>query len=309
MFDVAFLFVRRFRIHAQLTAVFLTLSNLLILAINCSILPSNPNLTFNEFFASNFRSIQAAWIQHIMAAIGEEDPFLQVQADVLSLLNQTRPLFSSYLRIRSTASSANSQELIDARKDLETTLRDLNTDLEDLTQSVRAVEKDPYRYGLEIDEVERRRRLVVEVGGEIEDMREELQKTVHEAQNKGKAAVNDDVLPDPESFAAEEEDDYSAWEQGRQQELMHEQDEALDDVFKTVGNLRAQADDMGRELEDQTHMLGDVETVADRVGGKLQTGIKKVGMVIKKNEDRWSSCCIGLLIVILIFMLVILLII
>lgn len=244
-----------------------------------------------------------------MASAGEEDPFLQVQADVLSLLNQTRPLFSSYLRIRSTASSANSQELLDARKDLESTLKDLSTDLEDLTQSVRAVEKDPYRYGLDIDEVERRRRLVVEVGGEIEDMREELQKTVHEAQRKGKGIVNGDALPDPETFAAEEEDDYSAWEQGRQQELMHEQDEALDDVFKTVGNLRAQADDMGRELEEQTHMLGDVETIADRVGGKLQTGIKKVGWVIKKNEDKWSGCCIALLIVVLIVLLIIVLVI
>lgn len=241
--------------------------------------------------------------------IAEEDPFLQVQADVLSLLNQTRPLFSSYLRIRSTASSANSQELIDARKDLESTLKDLSADLEDLNQSVRAVEKDPYRYGIEIDEVERRRRLVVEVGGEIEDMREELQKTVHEAQNKRKGIVNGDALPDPEAFAAEEEDDYSAWEQGRQQELMHEQDEALDEVFQTMGTLRAQADDMGRELEDQTQMLGDVDIVADRVGGKLQTGLKKVGYVIRKNEDRWSSCCIGLLIVVLIVLLIIVLVI
>lgn len=241
--------------------------------------------------------------------MAEEDPFLQVQADVLSLLNQTRPLFSSYLRIRSTASSANSQELIDARKDLESTLKDLSADLEDLNQSVRAVEKDPYRYGIEIDEVERRRRLVVEVGGEIEDMREELQKTVHEAQNKRKGIVNGDALPDPEAFAAEEEDDYSAWEQGRQQELMHEQDEALDEVFQTMGTLRAQADDMGRELEDQTQMLGDVDIVADRVGGKLQTGLKKVGYVIRKNEDRWSSCCIGLLIVVLIVLLIIVLVI
>lgn len=174
---------------------------------------------------------------------------------------------------------------MDARKDLENTLKDLSADLEDLIQSVRAVEKDPYRYGLELDEVERRRRLVEEVGGEIEDMREELQKTVYEAQRKGKAIMNGDALPDPDTFD-EEPDDYSAWEQERQQELMHEQDEALDDVFKTVGNLKAQADDMGRELEDQTHMLADVENIADRVGGKLQTGIKKVGWVIKKNEGK-----------------------
>jgi t-SNARE syntaxin family protein len=201
---------------------------------------------------------------------------------VLSALNTSRPLFSSYRRIRSSASSANSPELREARAELEQTLQDLTQDLEDLIESVKAVEHDPYRFGLEIDEVERRRKLVKDVGDEVEGMREELQRTVQDAQGKGKGAVNGDVLPDPDSF--EEEDGYAAFEQERQVEMMHEQDEQLDGVFRTVGNLRQQADDMGRELEEQGELLTDVDNVADRVGGKLQTGLKKVGWVIKKNE-------------------------
>lgn len=149
-------------------------------------------------------------------------------------------------------------------------------------ESVKAVEHDPYRFGLEIDEVERRRRLVKEVGDEIENMRDELQHTIQDAKNKGKSAANGDSLPDPDSF--EDEDNYAAYEQEQQLEMMNQQDEALDGVFRTVGNLRQQADDMGRELEEQGEMLNEVDTVADRVGGKLQEGIKKVGWVIKKNE-------------------------
>ncbi|KAF2106607.1 t-SNARE [Lophiotrema nucula] len=235
----------------------------------------------------------------------DADPFLQVQADVLSALNTSRPLFASYRRIRSSASSADSPELREARSELEQTLQDLGQDLEDLIESVKAVEHDPYRFGLEIDEVERRRRLVKDVGDEVQNMREELLRTVHDAQSRGKGAVNGDVLPDPDSF--EDEDGYAAFEQERQQELMHEQDEALDGVFQTVGNLRQQADDMGRELEEQGELLDDVDQVADRVGGKLQTGLKSMGQIIKKNEDRWSSCCIGLLIFVLILLLVLLL--
>ncbi|KAF2179881.1 hypothetical protein K469DRAFT_594493 [Zopfia rhizophila CBS 207.26] len=241
----------------------------------------------------------------MMSTSNDEDPFLQVQADVLSALNTTRPLFASYLRIRSSAPSANSPELREARSELEQTLQELNQDLQDLIESVQAVEHDPYRFGLEIDEVERRRRLIKEVGDEVENMREELLKTVHDAQSKGKAAINGDVLPDPDSF--EDQDDYAAFEQERQLEMMHEQDEALDGVFRTVGNLRQQADDMGRELEEQGELLNDVDNVADRVGGKLQTGIKKVGWVIKKNEDRMSSCCIAVLIFVLVLLLVLLL--
>jgi t-SNARE syntaxin family protein len=199
---------------------------------------------------------------------------------VLSALNTSRPQFSSYLRIRSSASSANSPELREARSELEQTLQDLTQDLEDLIESVKAVEHDPYRFGLEIDEVERRRQLVKDVGNEVENMREELLRTVQDAQGKG--AVNGDVLPDPDSF--EEQDDYAAFEQERQLEMMHEQDEQLDGVFRTVGNLRQQADDMGRELEEQGELLNDVDVLADRVGGKLQTGLKRVGAVIKQNE-------------------------
>ncbi|OJD33000.1 snare domain-containing protein [Diplodia corticola] len=255
----------------------------------------------------------------MMSATNDEDPFLQVQADVLSLLDTTRPLFQSYLRIRSSASSAANPELVDARQELEQALTDLSADLQDLVDSVRAVERDPYRFGLEIDEVERRRRLVEDVGKEVERMRAELVKTIStaaasassSAAGKGKdASANPDVLPDPDGF--EEDDDmlgddaYAAMEQERQMELMQEQDQALDGVFRTVGNLRMQADEMGRELEEQGGILEEVDTVADRVGGKLQNGLKRVGWVIRQNEDKYSSCCIAVLIFVLIVILVLL---
>jgi hypothetical protein len=210
-----------------------------------------------------------------------DDPFEEAQADILSLLQQTRPLLQSYLRIRSTASSASAPELVESRDELEGTLTDLSTDLQDLVDSVRAVEGDPYKYGLDVPEVQRRRKLVEDVGKEVEDMHKQLNQTVHAA----------DQLAHPDSFgedgnAADEEDDYGAWEEQRQMEIMHEQDEALDGVFQTVGNLRMQADTMGRELEEQAELLEDTENITDRVTGKLGTGMKKIRYVIEKNEGE-----------------------
>lgn len=124
-------------------------------------------------------------------------------------------------------------------------------------------------------------------------MHAELANTVHQAQSKGKGRA--DALPDPSNFDDDEgEDGYGEFEQQRQEEIMHEQDEALDDVFKTVGNLRAQADTMGRELEEQADLLDDVDNITDRVGSKLQTGIKKIGWVIRKNEGTFSDPWIGI---------------
>ncbi|KAK0123799.1 hypothetical protein ONS95_008800 [Cadophora gregata] len=244
----------------------------------------------------------------MMSSTQEEDPFLQVQADVLSALSTTRPLFTSYLRIRSlpTSSGTPSPELLSAQADLTSALSSLAEDLADLVESVKAVQSDPYKYGLEIEEVSRRKRLVDEVGGEVEDMREELAKTGSGgyANRNGSGSTNGDG-----NAFREEEPDYNAeFEHQQQLHMMAEQDRDLDGVFRTVGNLRQQADHMGRELEEQAEMLEVVDGLADRVGGRLQTGMKRMGEVVRRNEDGLSSCCIGVLILVLVLLLVLVLI-
>lgn len=154
----------------------------------------------------------------------------------------------------------------------------------------------------------RRRGLVSDVGGEVEEMRRELQRAVTNttaaaaasagagsaggakgAGAGGAGSVGGD-LPLPEDFddlPPERDDDYyAAMEEQRQTELMHEQDEQLDGVFRTVGNLREQANDMGRELEQQVGMIGEVDTLADRVGGKLQGGMSRMKHIVRKNEGE-----------------------
>ena len=183
-----------------------------------------------------------------------------------------------------------------------------------------------------------------DVGGEVESMRRELEDVVEHRADSAVGAVglangsvgkgrSGNELPDPNNFAVSgvggddddggDEDAYGEFEHQQQIEMMHEQDEQLDGVFRTVGNLRIQAEDMGRELEEQGVLLDEVDTLADRVGGKLQIGVKKVGHIIKKNEgmlekylkgsltmlmvvlaDTVSSCCIAVLIFVLILLLI-----
>lgn len=223
-------------------------------------------------------------------------------------MDATRPLFTSYLRIRSLSQTTTSPELRSARHDLEAALAALAEDLADLIASVQAADANPAAFGLSAHEVARRKRLVDEIGGEVEDMREELIKA---GPSSSKIVGGD--LPDPSAFAVEDgdghgADDYAAeFEAQQQQHMMREQDVQLDDVYQTVDTLRRQAGDMGRELEEQREMLEDTDRLADRVGGRLQTGMDKLKYVVTQNEDRWSSWCIGLLIMVLCILLVLLL--
>ncbi|RMD42003.1 hypothetical protein DV735_g3086, partial [Chaetothyriales sp. CBS 134920] len=158
----------------------------------------------------------------------------------------------------------------ETRKDVEANLDALEADVQDLLASIAAVERDPYSFGIDTAEVARRRQFVSDVRNEVGAMRSEL-------------VVDDD---------------------GSRQN-----DEQLDGVYRSVGVLRGQAEEMGRELEEQAFLIDEVDTLADRVGGKLQAGVKRVGEVIRKNEDTMSSCCIAVLILVLIILLVLLIII
>lgn len=89
-----------------------------------------------------------------------------------------------------------------------------------------------------------------EVEGEVEDMLEELRKAAQRPSG-GKASAskqNDAINPE---LDAQREDSYAIWEQEQQQVIIAEQDEMLEGVYRTVGNLREQAHEMGRELEEQ----------------------------------------------------------
>ncbi|KAI5289422.1 hypothetical protein KEM52_000798, partial [Ascosphaera acerosa] len=243
--------------------------------------------------------------------------------DVEASLSTLRSLFSSHNRIRSLAKSLTSPELVQARSELDTTIADLEADVADLSQSVRAIEHDPYRYGIELDELERRRQFLADVAREIEDTKLELRRqddasragaasqqrgAIGSADGHGAAAG----LPSPSNFDDYEADVHEddrldlAMEQERQLEMMAEQDQQLDGVFRTVGNLRAQADDMGRELEEQAGIIENVGTLADRVGSKLKTGARRMQHIIAQNEDTASSCCIAVLIFVLILLLILL---
>lgn len=140
-----------------------------------------------------------------------------------------------------------------------------------------------------------------DLGREVDDMASEISKqpatttSTTTTTTKGKNA-----LPNPSEFDtlspdmddklggdAGDDDYYANFEQQRQVEMMAAQDQQLDGVFRTVGNLRQQADTMGRELEDQAVLLDDVEGLADTVGGKLASGMKRIRTIVRKNEGEF----------------------
>jgi hypothetical protein len=95
----------------------------------------------------------------------------KMRRDVLRKLGEAKALLSSYIRIRETAADPEaSPELANTKADLETILDDL-ADLDDLDDSVTAVESDPSHFGISVEEVRRRRGFVEQVKDQVEELR------------------------------------------------------------------------------------------------------------------------------------------
>lgn len=101
---------------------------------------------------------------------------------MLRKIGQARSLLSSYHRIRETVSDPKtSPELANTKVDLDAILEDL-ADLDDLEESVAAVESDPICYGLSVEEVRRRRGFVDQIRDQVEDLQESSQKIYNNLQ-------------------------------------------------------------------------------------------------------------------------------
>lgn len=95
------------------------------------------------------------------------DPYLLVKGEVETSLQTASSLYSSYKRILATlppSSHSTSEELSWSRDELRGTLSALESDVDELQQSVDIVERDP-RFGVDVYEVERRRAFIVRVRG------------------------------------------------------------------------------------------------------------------------------------------------
>lgn len=148
------------------------------------------------------------------------------------------------------------------------------------------MEADPYKFGLDVPEVVRRRRFVDEAEGEVGDMREEMDPSSPRAGGGSGGAGGGGFVVEVEE-AGEGGGGWGGYEMQYQQEIMHDQDVVLEGVSRTVGNLREQANEMHRELGEQTEMLGALDTDVDRVDYKLKRGMKNLNTFIRKNEG-WS---------------------
>ncbi|CAO3574837.1 unnamed protein product [Mortierella alpina] len=248
-----------------------------------------------------------------------EDPFILIKNDVLASLGNASTLFESWKRIVQTVTSADNEELLKTKEELTQILSNIEQDLEDLDDAVKAVIESPQRFNLTTRESNARKQFVDQTRRKVQDLKITLDKPIKigSAQQDRMALLEDASGSSPRGYqkpTRRENMMYSntkfvEQEAQQQQMLMQEQDQQLDGVMHTVLNMRDIASTMNTELADQSMLLDDLDEHVDRTAGSLQKAMRRMNHFIKQNEETKSSCCIGILIIVLIILLILIIVI
>lgn len=88
--------------------------------------------------------------------------------------------------------------------------------------------------------------------------------------------------------------------------MIAEQDEALDRLGVSIGRQRELSIQIGDELDEQVHMLDQVDGHVDRHQTRLDKARKNLGTVARKARDNMQMTIIVILIIILVLLIIIL---
>lgn len=227
------------------------------------------------------------------------DPFKEVEEDCWS-------------QIRSLENFVNLVTYIteEAKIDFQNNYQELDETLEDLKQAVTISESNPSQFDLKSSDIVTRKQILGQLQQKISDLNNDWSERVNNPHRLREVTTMSNRISQDDTRKENPFEDSNRidreFNQFQQQEMIQDQDLQLDLIHETMKNLNQQAQLMGGELEDQGFMLDELDGDMDRVGNKLQRGLKRVRYVIDKNQETANNCCIGILVVVLCLLLVML---
>lgn len=237
------------------------------------------------------------------------DPYAQYHQEISAAIISLATLHQSYNRLLSTTpppQHSSSQPISYALAELRATITALQLDLEELDESVEALEKDPEiarRLGLGGEVVRERREFVDSINRRVNA----IQRTLPTTDSSNSRQPPSSGYPPSNAYPNNEDaegDSNEQFERQHQTLLVQQQDQTLTEISGTVEQLRAQAKVMGQEVFDQNIMLDDLDGHVETTSTRLNKAQRKLQRFVRDNQSSPSSWCILILIIVLTLLLV-----
>jgi len=238
-----------------------------------------------------------------------EDPFFVVKDEVLKALSKTRDLYERWGAGIDGGEYRSAEEQEWTVTELKNSLRSIEWDLEDLEDTVQIVEKNPTKFRIDGSELAVRK-------GFIESTKEEVGRMKAQINTPTDIKISSPV--DHSSVAGAKKytrvptadsphREYIAGLE-QQQQQMRLQDDTIDMMGDSMGNIRDMSSNIANELDEQAVMLDDFGTEMDHAESRVDTTVKKIAKVLHLSNDRRQWMAIGTIssaIIIVLFLLII----
>ncbi|CAO2167816.1 unnamed protein product [Urochloa humidicola] len=223
-----------------------------------------------------------------------QDPFYIVREEIQDSIDK---LQSTFHRWEQTAS--NTGEYVHLTKGLLTSCESIEWQVDELEKTISVASRDPAYYGLDEVELSRRRNWTGSARNQVG--------TVRRAVEKGKNSSATSKYQDTSRtnlYSAQDNDDFISSESDRQQLLMRQQDEELDELSASVERIGGVGLTIHEELSGQERILNDLSLEMETTSNRLDFVQKRVALVMKKAGIKGQIMLIAFLVVLFIILFV-----
>lgn len=229
-----------------------------------------------------------------MIRMSLEDPFFVVKDEVMRALTKTRGLYERW----GAGDDRRGEEQEWATTELRNSLRSIEWDLEDLEDTVQIVEKNPSKFRIDATELAVRRNFIQTTREEVKQMKEKIsnptqgERLAPGSPGQGGGSSKYSRLPSTadsphrEGFIVNLE---------QQQEVMRRQDETMDVMADSMGNIRDISHHIANELDEQAVMLDEFGAEIEHADSRMDATMRKVAKVLHLSDDRRQWMAIGAL--------------
>jgi len=243
-----------------------------------------------------------------------DDPYYTARDEVQRNIKKTKEMMQEWQVKLTSENTAKSKQFQDLHADLQGEIQSLQYDLQDIADSIDMVEKNRVRFKLDDREINSRK-------GWLRDSRSAVQQLA-DAVNSGKAkakiesdqrqlfsgqkASASSGSSDDRRKAVQENDNFMSNQRQEQAQIMAQQEDHLDELAKSARRLGENARVINVELQDQQRMLEQLEDDIDKESEKLNFVMKRIGKLMKTNDNKQICMIIGLFIfmLVLIFLVI-----
>lgn len=236
-----------------------------------------------------------------------EDPFFIVRGEVNKALLNVNNQYKKWEKLLIDDNIVGNEEYNATVSEIKNSIRSIEWDLEDLTETVNIVESNPMKFNLTPNDIIERKDFIKSTCSHVKSMKDrfndpevlsKIEKTQRNSLIKNNH-VNKYEKLDNEIVRSNQQyiDDTHA----QQQVLIDQQDDQLQHVHHSVGILKSMGSQIGNELEEQAIIIDELNHEVEQTDSRMQTILVRVEKLLRLADDRKQTYVL----IALIFMMVI----